>query len=87
MTKKLFVCNLDYNVTNKDLEELFSNVGTVDNAIVIEDKDTYRSKGYGFVDMSTEDEALAGIEKYNGHMLLDRDIKVDKAKPRPQNRY
>ena len=82
MNKKLFVCNLDYQVTEAELKELFSNVGTVEKATIIQDKEAKQSKGYGFVEMSTPEEAESAIQHYHGHALLGRNIIVDHSKAR-----
>lgn len=81
MAAKLFIGNLDYTVTGDDLRTLFATVGTVTDAVVIMDKMTGRSRGFGFVEMSTDDEAKAAIEKLNGSPLKDRNINVNEAKP------
>jgi RNA recognition motif-containing protein len=78
---KLFVGNLDYSVTSDDLKQAFSQVGTVADAVVISDKMSGRSRGFGFVEMSSEDEAKAAIEKLNGSDLKGRKINVNEAKP------
>jgi RNA recognition motif-containing protein len=81
MAAKLFIGNLDYAVTGDDLRTLFATVGTVVDAVVIMDKMTGRSRGFGFVEMSSDDEAKAAIEKLNGSDLKGRKINVNEAKP------
>ena len=81
MAAKLFIGNLDYTVTGDDLRGLFATVGTVTDAVVIMDKMTGRSRGFGFVEMSSDDEAKAAIEKLNGSDLKGRNINVNEAKP------
>ncbi len=81
MGKKLYVGNLPYSVNDKSLLDKFSQAGTVDSAKVITDRDTGRSKGFGFVEMSTEDEAQAAIEKFNGTEMDGRSLNVTEAKP------
>lgn len=81
MATKLFVGNLEYTVTGEDLKETFSQAGTVVDAVVISDKMTGRSRGFGFVEMSTEEEAKAAIEKMNGMDLKGRKINVNEARP------
>lgn len=81
MATKLFVGNLDYTVTSDDLREAFSQAGTVADAVVISDKMSGRSRGFGFVEMSTEEEAKAAIEKLNGSDLKGRKINVNEARP------
>ena len=82
MSKKLYVGNLAYQTTSNDLQQLFAQAGTVESAQLIEDRDTGRSKGFAFVEMSTEDEAAAAIEQFNGKEVAGRALKVNEAKPR-----
>lgn len=82
MGRKLYVGNLTYDVTNSKLEELFSAHGTVESAQVIMDRDTGRSKGFGFVEMKTDQEAQAAISSMNGTMVDGRALTVNEAKPR-----
>lgn len=81
MAAKLFVGNLEYTVTGDDLRTLFATVGTVVDAVVISDKFSGRSRGFGFVEMSSDDEAKQAIEKLNGSDLKDRKISVNEARP------
>jgi RNA recognition motif-containing protein len=81
MATKLFVGSLAYSVTDEELAELFSEVGTVESAKVILDRDTNRSKGFGFVEMSSEEEAKAAIEKLNNKEINGRAIVVNEARP------
>jgi cold-inducible RNA-binding protein len=83
MGRKLYVGNLGYNVSSSDLEELFSQHGTVDSANVISDRSTGQSKGFGFVEMSTSAEAEAAIAALDGKDFNGRTIKVNEARPRP----
>lgn len=78
---KLFVGNLDFTVTAEDLKALFAGVGTVTDAVVIMDKMTGRSRGFGFVTMSSADEAKAAVEKLNQNDLKGRKINVNIARP------
>jgi cold-inducible RNA-binding protein len=78
---KLFIGNLEWTVTGDDLRTLFAGAGNVQDAVVLMDKMTGRSRGFGFVTMSTEDEAKAAIEKYNGSDLKGRKINVNIARP------
>lgn len=78
---KLFVGNLEFSVTGDDLKALFSEAGSVTEAVVIMDKMTGRSRGFGFVTMGTEDEAKASIEKFNQYDLKGRKINVNLARP------
>jgi RNA recognition motif-containing protein len=82
MGKKLYVGNLAFQTSSQDLQELFAQAGTVESAQVIEDRDTGRSKGFGFVEMSTDDEAAAAIEQFNGKDLAGRALTVNEARPR-----
>ena len=82
MAKKLYVGNLSFHTTSQDLQELFGQAGTVESASVIEDRDTGQSKGFAFVEMSTEEEAAAAIEQFNGKEVSGRALKVNEARPR-----
>lgn len=83
--KKLFVTNLEYTVTSDDLGNLFSQYGTVATAMVVKDRESGRSKGYGFVEMELQEEAARAIEELNGKKLKGRVIKVEIAKPNNSN--
>jgi len=78
---KLFIGNLSFHTTNEDLEKLFSQVGTVASANIIMDKFTGRSRGFGFIEMSSTQEAQAAIERFNGQELEGRVLTVNEAKP------
>src|SRR5205814_10169241 len=82
MGSKLYVGNLSYNVDNAQLEQLFTPHGTVQSAEVIQDRDTGRSKGFGFVQMGSDDEAKAAIAALNGQEQDGRALTVNEAKPR-----
>ena len=82
MVKKLYVGNLAFQTTSQDLQQLFAQAGTVESASVIEDRDTGQSKGFAFVEMSTEEEAAAAIEQFNGKEVAGRALKVNEARPR-----
>ncbi len=82
MGKKLYVGNLTYGVTDSSLEQLFAPHGTVQSAQVIMDRDTGRSKGFGFVEMGSDQEAQAAIQALNGQMVEGRALTVNEAKPR-----
>jgi cold-inducible RNA-binding protein len=84
MGSKLYVGNLSYNTTNTELEELCAPHGTVKTAEVIQDRETGRSKGFGFVQMSTDDEAQGAIAALNGRDLDGRALTVNEAKPREE---
>ena len=81
MASKLFIGNLEYSVTSDDLRELFTQAGTVADAAVITDKMSGRSRGFGFVEMSSDEEAKTAIEKLNGADLKGRKINVNEARP------
>ena len=80
----IYAGNLAYSVTDQSLQEAFEEFGTVDSAKVIQDRDTGRSKGFGFIEMSSNDEARAAIEALNNKELDGRNITVNEARPRPQ---
>ena len=82
MSKKLYVGNLSFQTTSQDLQQLFAQAGTVESASVIEDRDTGQSKGFAFVEMSTDAEATAAIEQFNGKEVSGRALKVNEARPR-----
>jgi RNA recognition motif-containing protein len=82
LSKKLYVGNLTYNVNETDLEALFTPFGSVHSAQVIVDRDTDRSKGFGFVEMGSDSEAQAAIDGLNGRDHDGRSLTVNEAKPR-----
>ena len=82
MPSKLYVGNLAYSVSNDDLHELFSQAGQVQSAAVVTDKFSGQSKGFGFVEMTTSEEAANAIRQFNDADLKGRNIKVNEAKPR-----
>jgi len=84
MEKKLYVGSLSYDTTEDNLKDLFSKAGTVDSVAIIIDKFSGRSKGFGFVEMSSEEEAKKAIEMFNGKELDGRNIIVNEAKPRKE---
>ncbi len=81
MAKKLYVGGLSYNTTDATLKDTFAQAGTVESATIIIDKMTNRSKGFGFVEMSTDEEAQKAIELFDGKELDGRTVKVNEAKP------
>lgn len=81
MAKKLYIGNLSWNTTEDQLQELFSQVGTVESVTIITDKVSGRSKGFGFVEMSSEEEAQEAISKLNGQTVDERTIVVNEARP------
>jgi RNA recognition motif-containing protein len=82
MSKKLYVGNLAFQTTSQDLQDLFAQAGTVESASVVEDRDTGQSRGFAFVEMSTEEEAASAIDQFNGKELGGRMLKVNEARPR-----
>ena len=82
MGKKLYVGNLAFEVTNKDLEELFTQAGTCESVAVITDRSTGQSRGFGFVEMSSNAEAQKAIQQFDGHELKGRGLKVNEARER-----
>ena len=81
MANKIFVGSLAYTATDDDLQAFFADAGTVVSAKVIMDRDTNRSKGFGFVEMSTDDEAKAAIDSLNGKELNGRGVALSEARP------
>ena len=79
---KLYVGNLSFQTSSYELEELFATVGTVESATVVEDRETGRSRGFGFVEMSSQAEGEAAMAEFNGKEVSGREIKVNEAKPR-----
>jgi RNA recognition motif-containing protein len=84
MGKKLYVGNLAYGVSDSDLQRLFEPHGTVQSAQVIIDRDTGRSKGFGFVEMGSDQEAQAAIAALNGTEVDGRSLTVNEARPKPE---
>ena len=82
MTNKLYVGNFSFDTSHQDLIDLFSPSGTVTSANIIEDRETGRSRGFGFVEMSSREEAQNAITALNGREIGGRDLKVNEAKPR-----
>jgi RNA recognition motif-containing protein len=81
MATKLFVGNLSFQATNADLEDLFRQVGTVTSATILMDKMTGKSRGFGFVEMSTAQEVEQAVQRFNGTELHGRALTVNEAKP------
>jgi len=82
MSMKLYVGNLSFDTTSNDLQTLFAQAGTVESVSLIEDRETGRSRGFGFVEMQTKEEGAAAIQKFNGQEVGGRSLKVNEAKPR-----
>ena len=80
-SRKLYVGGLPYSISDKQLEEMFASYGTVESARVITDRMTGRSKGFGFVEMSSQEEAQTAIDKVNGTSVEGRSLTVNEAKP------
>ena len=86
MSKKLYVGNLSFKTTVQDLEEIFGEVGTVESLNLIEDQETGRSRGFGFIEMSSREEALSAISRLNAREISGREMIVNEAKPRDDRR-
>ena len=86
MGKKLYCGNLSFNTSSNDLDQMFAAYGTVKSAEVINDRDTGRSKGFGFVEMSNDSEAMAAISGINGKELDGRTLTVNEARPKEERR-
>lgn len=84
MATKLFVAGLSYAMTDDELRDMFAEYGTVVSAQIITDRDTNRSKGFGFVEMSTEEESKQAIQALNGKELNGRPLTVNEARPREE---
>jgi RNA recognition motif-containing protein len=84
MNKNLYVGNLSFKVTDEDLKTNFTEAGEVASASIIKDKFTGQSKGFGFVEMKTEEGATAAIQKFNGGMLDGKAITVNEARPKKE---
>ena len=82
MTMKLYVGNLSFETSSNDLQTLFAQAGTVESVSLIEDRETGRSRGFGFVEMSTKEEGAAAIQQFNGKDVGGRALNVNEAKPR-----
>jgi RNA recognition motif-containing protein len=84
MAKKLYVGNLSYGISQEQLRELFGQAGNVAEVNIITDRDSGRSKGFGFVEMTTDDEAQDAIKRFNGYELDGRALTVNEARPREE---
>ncbi len=82
MSMKLYVGNLSFQTTSEDLQQLFAQAGTVESASVVEDRETGRSRGFGFVEMSSKEEGNAAIQQFNGKEINGRSLTVNEARPR-----
>ena len=82
MTMKLYVGNLAFQTSSEELQTLFAQAGTVESVSLIEDRETGRSRGFGFVEMSTKEEGAAAIAQFNGVEMGGRALTVNEAKPR-----
>ncbi len=82
MTMKLYVGNLSFDTSKVDLQTMFAGAGTVESVSLIEDRETGRSRGFGFVEMSTKEEGAAAILQFNGKDVGGRALNVNEAKPR-----
>jgi cold-inducible RNA-binding protein len=84
MTTKLYVGNLSYQTTEEELQELFAQAGSVTSVALPTDRETGRPRGFGFVEMATEEEARKAITMFNGQTLRERQIKVNESRPREE---
>lgn len=84
MTKKLYVGNLAYSTTQEQIRELFTQAGEIAEVTLITDRDTGRPKGFGFVEMATEEGAQEAIKRFNGYSLDNRALNVSEARPREE---
>ncbi|NIS80307.1 MAG: RNA-binding protein [Anaerolineales bacterium] len=84
MENKLYVGNLAYSTTEDDLRALFADAGTISSVALIKDRDTGRSKGFAFIEMSSQDEAQKAISMFNGKVLNERELTVNIARPRKE---
>ncbi|MFO7322198.1 MAG: RNA-binding protein [Chloroflexota bacterium] len=84
MTKRLYVGNLPYSATEAQIRQLFSQAGKITGVTLITDRETGRSKGFGFVEMSTDDEAQEAIRRFNGYSMNNRSLTVNEARPREE---
>lgn len=82
MSMKLYVGNLAFQTSSDDLQQLFSQAGTVESASVVEDRETGRSRGFGFVEMATSEDGQKAIEQFNGKEFNGRNLNVNEARPR-----
>ena len=82
MSMKLYVGNLAFQTSSEDLQQLFAQAGTVESSTVVEDRETGRSRGFGFVEMSSKEEGAAAITQFNGKEVNGRALNVNEAKPR-----
>jgi cold-inducible RNA-binding protein len=84
MGKKLYVGSISFDATEESLRDLFSSIGEVESVKVITDRDTGRSKGFGFIEMSSEEDAKKAIEQLNGKTFMERVLIVNEARPQQQ---
>ncbi len=84
MVKKLYVGNLSYSTTEAQVRELFSQAGEITDVALITDRETGRPKGFGFVEMATEEGAQEAIKRFNGYLLQERALTVNEARPREE---
>jgi cold-inducible RNA-binding protein len=82
MAYKLYVGNLSFSTSSEELKELFAQAGSVESATVVEDRDTGRSRGFGFVEMASKEEGEKAIEQFNGTEMNGRSLTVNEARPR-----
>jgi RNA recognition motif-containing protein len=83
----IYVGNLSYGLSEEELKELFENYGSVDSVKIIKDRETGRSKGFGFIEMPNDDEAKTAIEQLNDTEVQNRNLRVNEARPRPEKNW
>ena len=83
----IYVGNLSYGLSEEELKELFENFGAVDSVKIIKDRETGRSKGFGFIEMPNDDEAQTTIDQLNDTEVQSRNIRVNQARPRPERNF
>jgi cold-inducible RNA-binding protein len=87
MSMKLYVGNLSFQTSSEELQQLFSQAGTVESANVIEDRESGRSRGFGFVEMASKEAGEAAVAQFNGKEVNGRNLKVNEAKPRENRSF
>ena len=85
MSMKLYVGNLSFDTSTQDLEQMFGEIGTVESTNIIEDRETGRSRGFAFIEMSSKEEGQKAISELDGKEIDGRSLKVNEAKPRENN--
>jgi cold-inducible RNA-binding protein len=84
MGNKVFVGGIPWAASDQDLRDLFSEIGEVTDAVILQDRETGKSRGFGFVTYASDDDAKSSVEKFNGHDFLGRELTVNEARPREE---